>query len=113
MATPAASASQDACTPSATAAARSPAPKRRAARPVVPYASSVPSQAATVITVPPIASAASGTRPRWPTTAVSTSTYSGSAASTTSAGRASAAIRRGVADSTGVAVTPRILTQLP
>ena len=44
--TPVASASQDAWTPSATAAARSPAPKRRAARPVVPYAISVPNQTA-------------------------------------------------------------------
>lgn len=62
--TPVASASQDACTPSATAAARSPAPKRRAERPVVPYATTVPTQAVSVMTVPPTASAASGTRPR-------------------------------------------------
>ena len=43
-------------------------------RPVMPYASTVPSQAVSVSTVPPTASAASGTRPRCPTTAVSTST---------------------------------------
>jgi hypothetical protein len=91
---PVPSASQDAWTPSATAAVRSPAPKRRAARPVVPYAISVPNQTATDITVPPTATAARGTRPRWPTTAVSTSTYSGSAARTTRAGSARAAMRR-------------------
>ena len=55
------SASQDAWTPSATAPARSPAPNRRAARPVVPYAISVPSQAAADMTVPLTATAASGT----------------------------------------------------
>jgi len=94
--TPAVSASHDPWTPSATAASRWPAPNRRAARAVVPYEKTVPSQAATVSTLPPIASAARGTRPRWPTTAVSTSTYSGSTASTTRAGSASAAMRRSV-----------------
>ena len=69
---PAVSASHEDCTPSATAPARSPAPKRRAARPVVPYATTVPIQATIVIRVPPTASAASGIAPRCPTTAVST-----------------------------------------
>ena len=54
----------------------------------------VPSQAATDSTPPPIARLAKGVRPRCPTTAVSTRTYSGSAARTTRAGRASPATRR-------------------
>ena len=92
-AAPIISASQDACTPSLTAASRRPTPKYRAARLVVPYSSAVPSSASRVITAPPAPSAASGTAPRWPTTAVSTSRKIGSAASTTKADTDSERIR--------------------
>jgi hypothetical protein len=82
------SASHVACTPSRTASARRPAPCRRAVREVVPYDRNVSCPATWASTTPPSASPASDSASRWPTTAVSTSTYSGSAASTPSAGTA-------------------------
>jgi hypothetical protein len=71
-----------------------PAPNQRAARDVVPYSTKVPTTASNVISAPATPMPPSDTRPRWPTTAVSTSRYSGSAASTTNADVASDAIRR-------------------
>ncbi len=82
---PIATASQLACTPSLTAASTRPAPKKRAARLVVPYSRNVPTSVMSDMIAAPMPSAASGVVPRWPTTAVSTSRYSGSAARTANA----------------------------
>ena len=66
------SASQEACTPSFTAASRRPAPNHRAARPVVPYSTNVPRIVSSDISAAPTPSPASGVLPRCPTMAVST-----------------------------------------
>src|SRR5882757_348638 len=70
---PSASASQVACTPSATAEGRSAAPKWRAERAVVPYDKNVRSEPTKPRTNPPIASPARLSAPNRPTTAVSNS----------------------------------------
>ena len=72
--TPTPTASQDAWTPSLTASAGRPAPYHRAARDVVPYSTNVPTTVSSAISAPAIPRPASGTEPRWPTTAVSTRT---------------------------------------
>lgn len=87
---PMASASHVACVPSLTEAARSPDPKNRAARAVVPYDRNV--NCVSPSTSAPMARPARGNAPRCPTTPKSNNTYSGSAASTPRVGSASAAI---------------------
>src|SRR5690348_2861210 len=82
---PSTRASSEAVVPSRTARSRWPAPYQRAARAVVPYSRNPPSIAVSDSNVPATPSAASGSLPRCPTTAVSTSTNDGSAASTTNA----------------------------
>jgi len=64
----------------------------------VPYVRKMHSETIVDSTVAARASAASCGVPRWPTIAVSTSRYSGSAASAPSAGRASRRISRSYCD---------------
>ena len=71
--TPIPTASQVACTPSPTADPRSPAPKNRAARAVVPYDRNVSCEATSDRINPPIAKPARLSAPRRPTTARSNS----------------------------------------
>ena len=91
---PIALASQSDCAASSPARAASPAPCSRATCAVVPYVRKMHSETSVVSTVAAIASAASWVVPRCPTIAVSTSRYSGSAASAPSAGIASRRISR-------------------
>ena len=63
-ANPISSASQDACTPSPTAASVRPAPYQRAAREVVPYSTNVPTIVSSPIRAAPTASPPSGRGPR-------------------------------------------------
>ena len=86
--------SHSACEPTSAASSSRPAPCSRATCAVVPYVRKLKIVKAVVRIVAAIASAASWVVPRCPTIAVSTSTYSGSAASAPSAGTASARIRR-------------------
>ncbi len=67
------SASQVACTPSPTADARSPAPKKRAERAVVPYDKKVIFELSVARISPPMARPASGNAPNRPTIAMSKS----------------------------------------
>ena len=67
-------------------------------------------QAVMVSAVVAMASESSGTRPRWPTIAVSARLYAGSAAIDPSAGSASTAIRRSSSRSGRVRLLPPVLT---
>src|SRR6266536_2559413 len=80
------------CTACLAASRSSPAPISRATAAVVPYARKMNSEYPVVSTVLATASPASCAVPRWPTTAVSASRYSGSATSAPNAGTASRAI---------------------
>ena len=70
---PTAKATHVACTPSATASSRRPAPKKRELRAVVPYERNVSCVVTVDCTAAPAARAASSAVPRRPTTAVSSS----------------------------------------
>ena len=98
--------------PSLTARSRCPAPNQRAARLVVPYSREPPIMGSSDISVPAMPSAASGTLPRWPTTAVSTRTNNGSAASTMNAEPDSRSIREVVSAPGAGSVTGRRAGQL-
>ncbi len=93
-ANPSPAASQVACTPTSSASSCRPAPYSRTARAVVPYSRNVQKPKISDSSRPPSARPASGTVPRWPTIAVSPSTYSGSAISAPSAGTASSSTSR-------------------